>query len=61
VYLALAGTPDVQLQPKKKVWETLAPDLKVNSEKVATFRGEPLQIEGKGVLTAPSLKDVIIK
>lgn len=55
------GAPDVQLQPKKKVWETLAPDLKVNKEKVATFRGDPLVIEGKGALTAPSLKDVQIK
>ncbi|XP_048779172.2 aminoacyl tRNA synthase complex-interacting multifunctional protein 1-like isoform X2 [Ostrea edulis] len=58
---AYPGAPDVQLQPKKKVWETLAPDLKVNKEKVATFRGDPLVIEGKGALTAPSLKDVQIK
>ena len=55
------GNPDNQLNPKKKVWETLAPDLKVNKDKVATFRGEPLQIDGKGMLMAPSLTDVKIK
>lgn len=55
------GTPDAQLNPKKKVWETLAPELRVNKDKVATFRGDPLQIEGKGVLTSPTLKDVQIK
>ena len=55
------GNPDGQLNPKKKVWETLAPDLKVNKDKVATFRGEPLQIDGKGMLVAPSLTDVQIK
>nr|XP_022325690.1 aminoacyl tRNA synthase complex-interacting multifunctional protein 1-like [Crassostrea virginica] len=58
---AYPGNPDGQLNPKKKVWETLAPDLKVNKDKVATFRGEPLQIDGKGMLVAPSLTDVKIK
>nr|XP_011452765.2 aminoacyl tRNA synthase complex-interacting multifunctional protein 1 [Crassostrea gigas] len=58
---AYPGNPDAQLNPKKKVWETLAPDLKVNKEKVAEFRGEPLQIEGKGVLTSTTLSGVKIK
>merc|ERR1712203_935712 len=33
--------PDAQLNPKKKIFEACAPDLKVNEEKIATYRGTP--------------------
>ena len=30
--------PDTQLNPKKKIFEAIAPDLKVNGNKVATYK-----------------------
>lgn len=33
------GSPDVQLNPKKKVWEKLQADLKTNDAGVATWQG----------------------
>merc|ERR1712055_762460 len=33
--------PDAQLNPKKKIFEACAPDLKVNADKVATYKGVP--------------------
>ncbi|PSN54201.1 Aminoacyl tRNA synthase complex-interacting multifunctional protein 1 [Blattella germanica] len=53
--------PDSVLNPKKKVFETVAPDLKTNSEKVATYKGIALTVPGKGAVTAPSLVGVNIK
>jgi hypothetical protein len=40
--------PDAQLNPKKKVWETVAPDLSVDSAGVCVFRGHPLRVLGAG-------------
>jgi len=54
------GTPDGQLNPKKKIWETLKPDVRTNADRVATFKGAVLQIEGKGPVVAPTLADVQI-
>lgn len=56
-----AGEPDALLNPKKKVWETLKPDLRTNGDRVATWKGAPLKIEGKGQIIAPSLPDVQIQ
>ncbi|KAJ9587790.1 hypothetical protein L9F63_018773 [Diploptera punctata] len=53
--------PDPVLNPKKKIFETVAPDLKTNSERVATYKGVPFSVPGKGVVTAPSLVQVNIK
>lgn len=53
--------PDPVLNPKKKVFETVAPDLKTNSERVATFKGAVFSVPSKGVVTAPSLVGVSIK
>ncbi|XP_069131263.1 aminoacyl tRNA synthase complex-interacting multifunctional protein 1-like [Argopecten irradians] len=55
------GEPDAMLNPKKKVWETLKPDLRTNKEGVATWKGAPLKVEGKGQVVAPSLCDVQIQ
>ena len=45
--------PDEQLNPKKKVWEKLAVDLKTsNDDKCqAQWQGNPLVIIGKGKYT----------
>jgi len=53
--------PDAQLNPKKKVFETLAPDLRVDGNKVATYKGVPFTVPGKGIVVAPSLVNVNIK
>lgn len=53
--------PDAILNPKKKVWETVAEDLKVSAEGQATWKGQPLLVGGKTNMTAPTLRGVNIK
>ncbi|KAH3717579.1 aminoacyl tRNA synthase complex-interacting multifunctional protein 1-like [Dreissena polymorpha] len=48
------GEPDALLNPKKKIWETIKPDLKTDANKVAAYKGAQLRIEGKGPLVAPT-------
>lgn len=55
------GEPDAQLNPKKKIFEEVAPDLKTNDEGIACFKGVPLIVPGKGTFKAPSLKNVQVK
>lgn len=55
------GDPDPQLNPKKKIFEEVAPDLKTNDERIATYKGVPLEIPGKGFFRSDSLKNVQIK
>jgi len=45
------GDPDEQLNPKKKIFETLKTDLQVSDENVAEFNGSPMRTE-IGVVTA---------
>ena len=53
-FLFLSQQPDEQLNPKKKVWEKLAVDLKTSSSHSADgscqaqWQGNPLVITGKG-------------
>lgn len=48
-----SGTPDVQLNPKKKVWEKLQADLKTNSAGEATWQGNfLLTSDGQKILAA---------
>lgn len=53
--------PDAQLNPKKKVWESVAPDLKTNNDLIACYKGTPLQVPGKGSLKAATLKGANVK
>ncbi|XP_063362978.1 aminoacyl tRNA synthase complex-interacting multifunctional protein 1 [Cydia amplana] len=53
--------PEAQLNPKKKIFETCAPDLKTNADKIACYKGTPLVVPGKGPVTAATLKDVHVK
>ncbi|KAI9560791.1 hypothetical protein GHT06_011743 [Daphnia sinensis] len=53
--------PDPVLNPKKKIWETVAPDLKTNAEKIATFKGAVLTVPNKGPISAATLASVQIK
>ncbi|KAG8185280.1 hypothetical protein JTE90_023893 [Oedothorax gibbosus] len=54
------ATPDEQLNPKKKVWETLQPDLKTSTNCVAEWQGSPL-IAPSGTITCSSMKNAPIK
>lgn len=53
--------PEAILNPKKKIFETCAPDLLTNNDKVACYKGSPLMIPGKGVIVAPTLNGVNVK
>jgi len=53
--------PDAVLNPKKKIFETVAPDLMTNAEKVATYKGIPFTVKGKGVVVSETLPNVNIK
>jgi aminoacyl tRNA synthase complex-interacting multifunctional protein 1 len=52
--------PDAQLNPKKKIFEACAPDLKVNGEGVATYKGIPWTVNGK-TCVSQTLRNVQIK
>ncbi|XP_054741294.1 aminoacyl tRNA synthase complex-interacting multifunctional protein 1 [Anastrepha obliqua] len=53
--------PDAQLNPKKKVFETCAPDLRTNDQLVACYKGAALHVPGKGNIVAQTLKNVNVK
>lgn len=53
--------PDSVLNPKKKIFETVAPDLKTNDSKQATYKGTPWTVPGKGIVVAESLINVNVK
>merc|ERR1712142_249071 len=58
---AYPGTPDDQLNQKKKHWEAIAKDLFVRPDGVASYKGDAFTVAGKGVCTAPTMRDCIIK
>lgn len=53
--------PDAVLNPKKKIFETCAPDLLTNNNKEACYKNAPLFIPGKGKITAQTLAGVNVK
>merc|ERR1712136_299646 len=55
------GEPDSQLNTKKKHWEAIAKDLAVKADGVASYKGDPFTISGKGCCTAPTMRQCIIK
>lgn len=56
-----ARNPDPILNPKKKIFETCAPDLTTNEKLEACFKGKPLQVLNKGYVVAQTLKNVKVK
>merc|ERR1711962_567843 len=58
---AYPGTPDDQLNPKKKHWEAIAKDLFVKPDGVASYKGDSFTIVGKGNCVAPTMRECIIK
>ncbi|XP_060635109.2 aminoacyl tRNA synthase complex-interacting multifunctional protein 1 isoform X2 [Anolis sagrei] len=55
------GEPEKELNPKKKMWEQIQPDLHTNEECVATYKGVPFEVKGKGVCKAPTMASSGIK
>lgn len=55
------GEPDKELNPKKKIWEQIQPDLHTNGECVATYKGAPFEVKGKGVCRAQTMANSGIK
>lgn len=53
--------PEPVLNPKKKIFETIAPDLKVNDDRIATYKGVAFEVEDKGIVVSTSLVNVNIK
>ncbi|KAJ7327069.1 hypothetical protein JRQ81_016828 [Phrynocephalus forsythii] len=57
----ITGEPEKELNPKKKIWEQIQPDLHTNDQCVATYKGVPFEVKGKGVCRAPTMANCGIK
>lgn len=55
------GDPEKELNPKKKMWEQIQPDLHTNDQCVATYKGVPFEVKGKGVCRAETMANSGIK
>ncbi|KAI7811303.1 aminoacyl tRNA synthase complex-interacting multifunctional protein 1a [Triplophysa rosa] len=55
------GEPDKELNPKKKVWEQVQPDLRTDDKCVATYKGAAFEVAGKGVCKAQTMNKSSIK
>lgn len=55
------GEPDKELNPKKKVWEQVQPDLLTDDQCVATYKGVAFEVTGKGVCKAQTMSKSGIK
>ncbi|XP_059197420.1 aminoacyl tRNA synthase complex-interacting multifunctional protein 1a [Centropristis striata] len=55
------GEPDKELNPKKKVWEQIQPDLRTDGQFVATYKGSAFEVAGKGVCKAQTMSNSGIK
>ncbi len=55
-----AEAADAELDPKKKLWESVQPELGTDASGAATFRGLALEVKGLGPCTAPGIANGII-
>lgn len=53
--------PDGVMNPKKKIFETVAPDLHTDANLKACYKGVPLEVPDKGHILAKSLANVAVK
>ncbi|XP_029452716.1 aminoacyl tRNA synthase complex-interacting multifunctional protein 1 isoform X3 [Rhinatrema bivittatum] len=60
-FQGFSGEPEKELNPKKKIWEQIQTDLHTNDECVATYKGVPFEVEGKGVCKAQTMSRSGIK
>lgn len=49
--------PDKVIDARKSAYETIAEDLKTNSQGVATYKGAPWRVPGKGLVTVSTMTD----
>ncbi|TSK22504.1 Aminoacyl tRNA synthase complex-interacting multifunctional protein 1 [Bagarius yarrelli] len=56
-----SGEPDKELNPKKKVWEQVQPDLRTDDQGVANYKGAAFEVAGKGICKAQTLSNTGIK
>ena len=61
IFIISLGTPDDVLNPKKKIFEQVQPDLLTDGNGIACYKGIPLEIPGKGVFKSQTLLNSIIK
>jgi len=54
-------TPDGVLNPKKKIFEACAPDLKTNGNREAVYKDVAMTVPGKGAVVAETLAGVQVK
>ncbi|XP_061573469.1 aminoacyl tRNA synthase complex-interacting multifunctional protein 1a [Cololabis saira] len=55
------GEPDKELNPKKKVWEQIQPELRTDDRCVATYKGAAFEVADKGVCKAQTMNNSGIK
>lgn len=61
VFEKYPGEPDQQLNPKKKIWEQVAPDIKTDDEGVAYYKDCKFRVVGVDGQFKSSLKNVQIR
>ncbi|KAM8842182.1 aminoacyl tRNA synthase complex-interacting multifunctional protein 1a [Synchiropus picturatus] len=61
MFQGFPGEPDKELNPKKKVWEQIQPDLRTDDQCVATYKGSAFEVAGKGVCKAQTMSNSGIK
>ena len=55
------GDPDALLNPKKKIFESVQPDLHTDNWGVACYKGAPFTVAGKGVCRSQTMRETGIK
>ncbi|MCJ8730260.1 hypothetical protein PDJAM_G00182220 [Pangasius djambal] len=55
------GEPDKELNPKKKVWEQVQPDLRTDNQGVANYKEAAFEVAGKGVCKAQTMSNTGIR
>ncbi|CAH2300813.1 aminoacyl tRNA synthase complex-interacting multifunctional 1 [Pelobates cultripes] len=60
-FQSFPGEPDKELNPKKKTWEQIQPDLLTDEQCVATYKGAAFEVSGKGVCKAQTMAKSNIK
>jgi len=58
---ASTGEPDKELNPKKKVWEAVQPELCTNNHLAATYKGVPCEVQERGECRSQSMCDAAIR
>ncbi|XP_061108079.1 aminoacyl tRNA synthase complex-interacting multifunctional protein 1-like [Conger conger] len=60
-FLSFPGEPDKELNPKKKVWEKVQADLRTDGKCIATYKGAPFEVRGKGLCKSQTMSNCGIK